>query len=226
MKFTLYESGDGTSAKLKRGKTASSLTAGIVKNNIDTPMQGKVLVRLPSLGLEVWARVVATGGGSDRGFMFYPQIDDEVLVAYSQEDPRQAYVLGGLWGTKTRLPAKLPTEPVTKKIIRTGTKLTPGLAHEIEFDDLEQKVTIKTSLGQKIEMSAKGIRLEANPAMTVEMTNLPNPSLALKLAAHSITLKPQGIEITSAGTLTMKAANIEMNGVNVSVKGGKVSVNS
>ena len=45
-------------------------------------LEGRVQVRIPSIpAMEPWARVPSLGGGSGRGFVWIPQIDDEVLVA-------------------------------------------------------------------------------------------------------------------------------------------------
>ena len=40
---------------------------------------------------------MAVGGGPRRGIEFLPEINDEVLVGFEQDDVRYAYVLGGLW---------------------------------------------------------------------------------------------------------------------------------
>ena len=50
-------------------------------------VQGKVLVRLPSLNQEVWARLTAPGAGRGTGLFHAPNANDEVLVALIHADP-------------------------------------------------------------------------------------------------------------------------------------------
>ena len=44
-----------------------------------------------------WARTMQPGAGKDRGAMVIPEVGDEVLVAFEQQDPQRPYVLGGLY---------------------------------------------------------------------------------------------------------------------------------
>ena len=53
MPFTIYDSGEGRSAK---PKNVTSLAPGVVMNNCDLIMQGKIQVRIPSMGVSWQAR--------------------------------------------------------------------------------------------------------------------------------------------------------------------------
>ena len=100
------------------GGSGISIVPGVVTNNLDSLGQGRVVVRIPTIGDEVWARLVGVGAGSERGFLFVPQIQDEVLVAFNQDDPNDAYVLGGLWNlTQNRMPIPRELEEAKKKKI-------------------------------------------------------------------------------------------------------------
>jgi phage protein D len=60
---------------------------------------GRVKLTFPWLSQDYvsdWARTVQPGAGKDRGSMFVPEVGDEVLVAFEQDDPQRPYVLGGL----------------------------------------------------------------------------------------------------------------------------------
>ena len=81
-------------------KPASNILVGTVTNNIDLLAQGKVLVRIPSLDQEVWARLCAPGAGKDAGLFYVPRNDDEVLLGLNNGDPEDAFIIGGLWSTK------------------------------------------------------------------------------------------------------------------------------
>src|SRR5262245_59569454 len=140
---TLYDSAAKERASKRPPHT--SVAPGIVKNNCDLVVQGKVLVRIPTLDQEVWARLTATGAGNGTGHFHVPNIDDEVLVALVHSNPVDAYILGGMWSTKVSPPiAPVPTDVPTKRVIRTG--LTAAVGHEIEFDDLLQTITITSAM--------------------------------------------------------------------------------
>lgn len=186
-----------------------AIAPGIVTNNLDAMAEGRVQVRVPSLPeLEVWARVSSVGAGSSRGFLWIPQIDDEVLVAFAQNDVRTAFVLGGLWSTRDRPPVTLQTEFLTKRVLKTG--MQAGIGHEVEFDDALQAITITSSTKQKITIDPLKIAIE-NTAGTLSIT-LDNTS--------------QSVTIQSALSIALKATQISLEGVQVDIKGTVVNIQS
>src|SRR5690242_4239650 len=111
-----------TKSSSDSGTHGYSIAPGIVTNNIDLMSEGMVQVRIPSMpAVEPWARLVAVGGGSGRGFFWLPQINDEVLVAINANDVRDAYILGGLWNMMDRPPVTTFAEQLIKRTIKTGT---------------------------------------------------------------------------------------------------------
>jgi uncharacterized protein involved in type VI secretion and phage assembly len=186
-----------------------AIAPGVVTNNLDVMSEGRVQVRIPSVpAMEPWARVPAVGGGSGRGFIWIPQIDDEVLVAFAQNDPSAAYVLGGLWSTSDRPPLTVPTDFLIKRVIKTG--LAGGLGHEIELDDALQSITITSSTKQKITIDPLQIKI-ANTAGTL--------SIALDNATQTVTVQ-------SALKIELKATQISLEGVQVDIKGALVNIQS
>src|SRR4051812_32874432 len=144
-----------------------AIAPGVVTNNLDAVAEGRVQVRIPSIpGMEPWCRLPSVGGGSGRGFVWVPQVDDEVLVAFAQNDSSAAYVLGGLWSTVDRPPLTLQSDFLVKRVIKTG--IAGGLGHEVEFDDAMQKITITSSTRQKITIDPLQIKLE-NTAGTLSI---------------------------------------------------------
>jgi uncharacterized protein involved in type VI secretion and phage assembly len=184
-----------------------AIAAGIVTNNIDLIGEGRVQVKVPTRpSFEPWARLPSLGGSEGRGFMWVPAIGDEVLVAFADDDTSSAYVLGGLWSTLNAPPLRLPTDTLSKKVIRTG--LTAALGHSIEFDDAQQSVTITTSTDQKISLDPLAIKL-TNLAGTVSIT-MDNTAQKISLSAVS------EIEMTAL-KITMTAPTISMSGTQVSI---------
>jgi len=186
-----------------------AIAPGIVTNNLDITSEGRVQVRIPSMPqMEPWARVASVGGGSSRGFVWIPQIDDEVLVAFAQNDPSGAYVLGGLWSTKDRPPLTLQTDFLTKRTMKTG--LAGGLGHEVEFDDALQSIKITSSTEQKITIDPLQIKIETTGGTL---------SIALDTATQTLTLQ-------SALKIELKATQISLEGATVEIKGSVVNIQS
>jgi uncharacterized protein involved in type VI secretion and phage assembly len=186
-----------------------AVAPAIVTNNVDFIGEGRIQVHVPSApGLNPWARLSSVGGGSGRGFFWIPQLRDEVLVAFAQNDPNSAYVLGGLWSTTARPPALLPVDAVGKRILKTG--VMGGLGHEIEFDDVLQSITITTSTRQKITLNPLSISL-SNLAGTVRI-ELDN--------------KTQAVSIQAVQKIDLKAAQIALTAGSVEIKAGKLDVTS
>ena len=207
---TLFEW--GTAKEESEEKPKVSIAAGTVTNNLDLLMEGKVLVRVPSIDQEIWARLSATGAGSGAGFFYVPRVDDEVLVAFASGDPTDAFVVGGLWSDRDRIPVTDPVTALSTRTIRSG--LTAGAGHEIEMDDLLQSVTITTSTSQKIFMDPTKIEL-TNLAGTVKISldNLTQSvsitaAASIKLEAPQISLKGATVEINGAATTTVKSAGV------------------
>jgi len=188
-------------------KHGFAIAPGIVTNNLDLLGQGRVQVRIPSRpSFEPWARITALGASGSRGFLWIPQNNDEVLVAFAENDLSSAYILGGLWSTLNRPPLSSPTDFLIKKVLKTGA--TESLGHQIEFDDAQQSISIKTSTEQKITLDPKKIEL-TNLAGTVTIS-LDNTSQSVKItAANKIELQSLQIEL--------KATKIDMTAANFSI---------
>jgi phage baseplate assembly protein gpV len=193
----------GAADKIKGSGIA--IAPGVVMDNINLLLEGKVLVRIPSLpSFQPWARMVSVGGGSGRGFMWLPQVGDEVLVAFDENDETDAYVLGGLWNTVDRPPAIVPTDFVSKRILKTG--LVGGLGHTVEFDDALQSITITTSTQQKVTLNPTKIALStAGGAMsiTLDLAAVP-PAVSVQVLTGNISLS------APAGKIALDALEIEL----------------
>jgi uncharacterized protein involved in type VI secretion and phage assembly len=198
MAIRLYESGTDSEPK-KAAAGASSVVTGTVINNCDLIRQGKVLVRVPSLSVEVWARLSTIGGGSGAGFLYVPRIDDEVLIAMNQADPDDAFVLGGLWSTSDAPPVSTPVEAPVKRVIKTGMKA--GVGHSVEFDDLKQSITIVSTTKQQVTIDPKKIEL-TNTAGTLVIT--------MDNASQTITIKGVNITLEAAAKLELKGRVVNL----------------
>ena len=181
------------------------VAVGTVTDNIDVLGEARVQISLPWLpGFMPWARIATLMGGLVRGTYFIPQIGDEVLVAFNQGDVREPYILGGLWNTQDRPPSLLPTDPVSKRLIRTPT------GQQIMFDDLLQTVTLSNAIEQVPQQM-----LTLGPATaSLEAGTVPPPSKS------SVSMDALGnVTISGAVSITLKAPSISLQGEVVQVAG-------
>ncbi len=207
-----------------------SISPGTVVDNLNFLSEGRVQVHIPTLpAFDPWARLAAIGGGSGRGFAWIPQVDDEVLVAFNQNDERDAYILGGLWSMSKRPPISDPINFLNKRVLKTGMKNSP-FAQTIELDDLKQSVTITTSVGHSITMGVKQIEIstaEGLMKITMDLVGKP-PGISIQATAGNIELKaPAGkislqgaqVEITSTTTATIQSTAM------CSIQGTPIKIN-
>jgi uncharacterized protein involved in type VI secretion and phage assembly len=198
-----------TNSETGQHSSGFAISPGVVTNNIDFLGQGRVQVKVPSRpSFEPWARLCSVGAASGRGLMWVPQIGDEVLVAFAENDASSAYVLGGLWSLMNLPPLPLFADTLTKRVLKTG--LTEALGHKLEFDDAEQSITITTSTEQKISMDP----------LSIELTNLAG-TVSIKLDNAE-----QAITITALNKIELSAIDISMTATNIEMSGAKVSITS
>lgn len=224
-------------AYLLKGKSNSGLAnikglhVGVVKK-MDTDPDGmfRVQVAIESINAStdlIWARYVQPYATNKAGFFFYPEVNDEVLIGFLNEDPRNAVILGSLY-SKKYTPAVTPADKNYHKSIVTNAQL------KISFDDEKKITTIETPAGQKITLSdeAKGIELEDENSNKITMNDkgitIDTPKDLILNATGDIKLtskKGTSIAATSDIKLDAKAnvnikatANLEGQGLQVALK--------
>lgn len=161
----------------------AGLQLGVVTDNEDPQGEFRVRVRMPLVNGGddgVWARVAAADAGSSRGLFFRPEIGDEVLVGFLDDDPRHPVVLGMLHSSAKAAPLAPSNDNHVKGYTsRSGITLafddekksltlaTPA-GNTLVLDDQSGGITISDSNGNKIVLSASGIAIESAKAFSVK----------------------------------------------------------
>ncbi|MEN8228462.1 MAG: type VI secretion system tip protein VgrG [Bacteroidota bacterium] len=155
----------------------SGLHTGVVTALEGDPLsEVRIRVKIPSIKLDgegVWARISTLDAGSSRGSYFLPEIDDEVLVGFLNDDPRYPVVLGMLHSSAHAPPEEASDDNHIRGFYsREGMRIrfddestiltidTPG-GHEFILDDDAGEVKITDSNDNSITMSSSGITLES-----------------------------------------------------------------
>lgn len=181
--------------------------------------QGRVQLSLPWMPeISPWARVAAPMAGPDTGIYFLPQVGDEVLVAFHHGDVNEPYVIGSLWSAQDQPPATTPFDAQFKFRIRTP------LGHDLEFDDLEQKVTLTTTTEHKLAFTPTEITIttlkgtaEIKLGVTGDITITAATQLKLTsligvtIEAPKIELKGSDVAINAAAHCGIKSAMVDIN---------------
>jgi phage protein D len=193
-------------------RTMRGLAVAIVTNNDDPDGLGRVKLKYPWLAADQeshWARVVSVGAGKERGIMFIPEIDDEVLVGFELGDIQHPYVLGGLWNGVDK-PAEdqkkaVSGSKVQKRVIKTR------VGHVIELDDTDGGggITIKDKSGNTIQLDtgSNALKVKVQGDATIESQG----NLTLK-AQGSVEIKGMGVKVDGGGsTVDVKGSMVNLN---------------
>lgn len=198
---------------------------GIVTDNEDPQNLGRVRVRLPYAGVDFvgdWARVAAPGNGASRGFVWIPEVNDEVLVAFHHGSVREPYVLGGLWNGVDAPPT---IEVDGGKL--NGRKIVSRDGNEIFFWDKPQNSTLgMATAGQEVISLLN--RLEKEFSVTSDGKIILNAQGDIEITATGkVTISGSaGVEMTSSASAKVSGSaqlSLESSGI-TSVKGSQVSL--
>jgi len=177
----------------------SGLHIGIVtvlENDPDG--EDRIKIRLPTVSSSEdgsWARIATLDAGKERGMFFRPEIGDEVVVGFLNDDPRHPVVLGMCHSS-----AKPSPEAAKDDNHRKGYVSREKL--KLVFDDEKKTITLETPGGNKMKFS------EEDKGIVLEDQN-----------GNKITLDDSGIKIESSKDLVLKAAkDIKIEGMNTELK--------
>ena len=120
---------------MERRILKASPQRAIVKNPLDPQKLGRVQVAYPwqsvnDTNFSPWLRVaypMATGEG---GFMFFPEIGDEVLVDYEGGNIERPFVAGSFYSEDRK-----PAAPAQMHLMGTTKSITSPNGHHISFTD-------------------------------------------------------------------------------------------
>jgi len=168
----------------------------VVQLQDDPDGQHRILVRVPVIDKNaqgIWTRVASLDAGSDRGAFFRPELDDEVILGFVNNDPRDAVVLGMLHSSAKQA-------PITAKNANDEKGFTTRSKMHVHFNDNTKTITIDTPAGNKITLDESSMKIEIK-----DQSN------------NKITMEPTGIKLESPANIDIKAGAVLTLGAGVSL---------
>jgi Rhs element Vgr protein len=206
------------------------LHIGVVTAIHDDPDgEDRIKVKLPIVDAEsegIWARVTSLDAGESRGFFCRPEIDDEVIVGFLNDDPRDPIVLGSLYSSAKPAPEVAAEENeikawVTKSeiklLINDGEKSvsieTPN-GNKLLISDDEGGIILSDENSNKITMNADGITIESGKDLILKAQgdiNLEGTNIESKAQASFKAEGQAGLEVSSSAVTTVKGSLVQIN---------------
>jgi uncharacterized protein involved in type VI secretion and phage assembly len=184
----------------------------------------------------VWAKILMPDAGKKRGLFFRPRKDDEVIIGFLDDDPRQPVILGCLH-SKLNDAGESPV-PVAEDKFKNIKGIYINENFKIEFDEDKKSILIQTNKGKdgnriyltdsedpniaiidknenKIEMNKDGIVITSAKHVAIKA-----PKGDLTIDALNITMKAKKefkadgkttMEVTSSGSTTIKGTPLKLN---------------
>ena len=189
----------------------------------------RVQISVPTLGEEaapIWARLSSPTAGDTRGMAYFPDIGDEVIVSFLNDDPRHPIIMGSLFSSA--LPAHLePNDDnfhkgmVSKEELKLllddelkSILLSTPNGNSITLSDDEGGILFEDENGNSLKLNSDGITLDSASDITINAsgdisvsgTNVESTASAQLTASGS-----SGAEFSASGTTVVKGAMVQIN---------------
>jgi Rhs element Vgr protein len=207
------------------------LQIGVVTQLQDDPDgEDRIKVRMPVIHNEeegIWCRVSSLDAGENRGMFFRPELEDEVVVGFINNDPRHAIVLGML--NSSAKPAPLPGSDDNHEkgyISRSEMKVvfnddkksinieTPG-GNKMLITEEDKKIHIEDQNGNKFTMNEDGITIESIKDIIMKAQgNIQaeaQSNVNIKGTGQAKVEGSGGAEISSGGSTKVAGATVMIN---------------
>lgn len=235
---------------------ASGLTTGIgglftgtVINMYEDPdSQYRIQVSIAIAGNEtvVWARLASLYATNGAGTFFLPEVGDEVVMGFLNDDARYPIILGSLYSSSGKKPftGLTPSEknPIKAIVSKSGiniqfddenricTVTTPS-KNTVVLSDKDKRITLQDENNNSITMSESGITIKSPKNISIEADE--NLSIkgtqGVKTISSGGDIQTSGLNIkqsaqmqyTAEGSVTAKVTA----GMELTLKGAMVMIN-
>ncbi len=225
---------------------AEGLQVGVViKLDGDPKGEQRIQVKVPVLRAEtegVWARLAQYFASKDFGAFYVPEVGDEVVLGYFNNDPSNPVILGSLYSSNRAPPYVLDKENNIKALVTRSKSrfeiddknvvitLTTPAKNKIVIDDKDKSILLSDEHGNTIKMNASGITLDSpgDIKLTAKGSITLDATAAIGLTAKAdVTAK--GLNITAEAQVGLTAKGVATAELSASgqttVRGAMVMIN-
>lgn len=195
----------------------------------DPEEEGRVKVRIPMIDATeegVWARVATLDAGKNRGTFFMPELQDEVILGFLNDDPRNPIIVGMV--NSSAKPAGFePKDDNHEKglVTRSGMKIvfddnkinlkieTPN-GNVLNISDDEGQIQLADENGNKLIMNSDGITIESAADLNLKATgdvNIEGTNITQSANANFKAEGSAGAEISTSATAVLKGSIVQIN---------------
>lgn len=211
--FMQTEGGESISSPSAGGQMpgVNGLQLGkVVKVHSDPAKGFRVQVNIPVIGKKselLWARICQTQGSNKSGFYVLPEVDDEVVIGFINQDPRFPVIICSVYSKALPMPVdpdaggewdgQQDNNNIKGFFSREGLKM--------QFQEMDKIIKIETPAGNIITMTEKDKEI----------------SIVDENKNH-IVMSPTGIDVYTPKDFTLKAdKNVKMEaGMSFEMKSG------
>ena len=217
----------------------------VMKLDADPEAAQRIQVKVPVLGVTtdgVWARLAKFHASNTFGAFFIPEVGDEVLLGYLNDDPSHPVILGSLYSAKhppayaleaannikaivTRCKSKIEFNDEDKVITIT----TPA-NNQLVFSDKDKSIVMSDQNGNKVELNPSGITISSPKDITIDAKGKVAITAVAEISATAqADVKLSGLNISAAANIALSAkgtASAELSAAGTTtVKGAMVMIN-
>lgn len=180
----------------------------------------------------LWARLTNFYSTNGQGAFFLPEVGDEVILGFLNQDPRYPIILGSVYSQKNKPYSEFVPNAenslkgiVSKKELRIMfddkdqilTIITPN-KNTMVFDDKNGQIKIQDQNQNSMVMSSSGIEIKSPQSITIEAQQ----NVTIK-GNTGVTIQSTAGDVSTTGLNVKESAKIEysaMGSVKASVQGG------
>ena len=195
----------------------------------DPESEFRIKVKVPVINKDdegVWSRLATPDAGNERGIVIRPEVGDEVIIGFINDDPRDAVVLGCLHSSKNAAPIEAKDDNHQKgwvtrsemKIILDDEKksilVTTPAENKIQLSEDDKSILIQDQNGNKIQMNSDGISIESCKDVKIKATGdikLEGINIESKASAGFKAQGSASAELSSSATTTVKGSMVMIN---------------
>ena len=217
----------------------------VMKLDADPEGQYKILVSVPLMKAAtagVWARLSTFYGSAGFGAFVIPEIGDEVILGFFNNDPCCPVILGSLYSSKHVPPYELTAENNFKALVTRSklkmvfdddekviTFITPG-NNKVVISDAARSILLHDQNGNKVELGPSGILLDSPKDITIKAVGKVTISAVQNVeVAAQMDVRVSALNIhhdASVGFVARGAATAELSAAGqTTVKGAMVMIN-